>query len=542
MLLGDRVIRLLVLVVFAATPSCYAQEAPRHVVFTWQGDTGTTLTVAYQTFSQRPVAAQAYYDNVPRDGVIEDYRLRAKGTSSRIPGLSDRWIHRVELIGLKPGEVVHLCVGDPEVGISKEYKVRTIAHDDRPLRFVTGGDMGPGAETRLLLRQAARTSPDLALVGGDIAYANGQPQAIDRWDSWLTYYTEEMVTPAGLAIPLVLAIGNHEVRGGSSRLSEHAPFYFGFFGQDKRSFFARRLGANLLCLILDSGHISKHGGKQAHWLEKTLQEHRDVPFKAAIYHVPLYPSHRDFSNSGSAEGRARWGPLFDRYRLTVAFENHDHTFKRTHLLRDNKVSPNGVLYLGDGCWGQSARPVTYGGRWYLRKHGSVAHFWQVDVEKSGLTYRAIDRRGRVFDVYPEDAAGAAEAARVFGSMKLRYLLPAKAVSVAPLPCPHPTWQEGETTVQITNPLDGPIDVRVSLHRGPKDAKLEPTGVVRVQPGKTAEVPVHLALPRPTPTEGLDLQLLVRFVYRPEGKAIEMVDRFEVPMTREIPPTPERNRR
>lgn len=531
----------LALVLLTAAPGL-AQEAPRHVVFTWRGDTGTTLCMCYQTFSRRPVAARAYYDTVPRGGSVQDYRFRAKGRSFRIPGLDDRWIHRIELTGLKPGGVVYLCAGDPEAGISKEYKVRTMAHDDRPLRFVTGGDMGPGVDTRLLLRQAARTSPDIALVGGDIAYANGRLEFIDRWDSWLTYYTEEMVTPAGFAIPLILAMGNHEVRGGSSRHKEHAPFYFGFFGQDERSYFARRLGANLLFLVLDTGHIVEHGGAQERWIDKTLSDNAGVRFKAAIYHIPLYPSHRDFSDKMSVAGRSRWVPLFDRHRLTVAFEHHDHTWKRTHLLRANKVAPDGVLYLGDGCWGRVPRRVTYGGRWYLRKQASIAHFWQVDVRRSGMTYRAIDRRGRVFDVYPEDVAGATAARRVFRGVKSRYFLPPNVVSVAPLFCADPTWRGGSTTVRVTNPFEAPVEVHVVLRRAPRGVTVKPPGIVHVDAGKACRVPVQLSASRPISTDRLRVQLLIRFIHRPAGEPIDMADTFHVPVERLTSPAPNTQQR
>lgn len=43
-------------------------------------------------------------------------------------------------------------------------------------------------------------------------------------------------------------------------------------------------------------------------------------------------------------------PLFEEYELTAAFENHDHTYKRTHRIRDGWWIPRGVLYLGDGAW------------------------------------------------------------------------------------------------------------------------------------------------------------------------------------------------
>ena len=49
-------------------------------------------------------------------------------------------------------------------------------------------------------------------------------------------------------------------------------------------------------------------------------------------------------------------PLFEKYRVPVVLEHHDHTFKRTKPLLDGLADDNGVLYLGDGSWGRLRTP------------------------------------------------------------------------------------------------------------------------------------------------------------------------------------------
>lgn len=135
-----------------------------------------------------------------------------------------------------------------------------------------------------------------------------------------------------------------------------------------------------------------------------MEADRSYPFHFAIYHVPLYPTKRPYAGGGSSAGRATWLPIFDKHRLTTAFEHHDHVFKRTKLLRNNQVDPDGTLYLGDGCWGQGARVLDdTAPRWYHEKVASIQHFWLVDVSKKRVEYRAINKAGNVFDVYPPDA-------------------------------------------------------------------------------------------------------------------------------------------
>ncbi|MBK9387680.1 MAG: metallophosphoesterase family protein [Planctomycetes bacterium] len=479
-----------------------AQHAPRHLLCTWQGDPGTTLTLSYQSTGSKPLPARLYWDTEPRDGEVAAYRQRAEGETTTIPGLAGRWIHKVELRGLEPGRAIYLCAGDPASGISRELRVRTIARDERALRFVTGGDMGTEAPVRAMLRRAAATSPDFALIGGDIAYANGKLENVDRWDTWLAYYSEEMVRPDGFAIPLVLAIGNHEVDGSFLRPKEQAPFWFGFFPQGGQSYFARRFGAHFACLVLDSSHIAPHGGEQAAWIDRTLEELREVPHRAAIYHVPLFPSHRELEGAYSALGRQHWMPLFERHGLEVAFENHDHSYKRTPPLRGGAPAERGVVYLGDGCFGQRPRTVAFGSRSYLREQGAWRHFWQVEVTRERMVCRAIDEQGRVFDVWPEDAEGAGEAAALRRTLEMRYGVPRAWVEVDPLP----TSSGGALRLRFENRAEVPLELRVALRKAPRGARFEAPPPQRVAADQRVELALALELPSPVDVEKPELEL------------------------------------
>lgn len=394
-----------------------AHAAPRHVYLTWQGDTSRTITVNYQTLEPTEVS-RVLYDTVSHGGRPGEYRYTATGSARQIPGLADeRKIHWVELLNLKPGGTYYFIAGDPQSGFTAERKFRTLPAGDEKLRFVIGGDMGVSSDLTALLKTAAKAAPDFGVVGGDLAYANDSPTDYPRWDMWLDNWETNMVTRAGYTVPMVLAIGNHEVRGGTANSPTNALFYLRYFAQNAdRTYYARTFGKNLALFLLDTGHLARHGGDQAAWLEAQLRAHQDVPVKFAVYHVPLYPSVRAYEAAGSAAGRRIWMPLFDNYHLTAAFEHHDHAFKRTHLLRDNQVNATGTLYLGDGCFGMPARDVDAKLRWYEAKAANLQHFWCVDVSPDGVEYRAVSKTGQVFDVYPPNAVGAREAEQVYKTL------------------------------------------------------------------------------------------------------------------------------
>ena len=444
----------------AALVSGALSGEPRFVYLTWQGDTGSTMTVNFQTFD-RAGESVVLYDTISRSGNPEGYRHRAEGASHQVKGIEGRFIHVVEFIGLTPGGQYFFIAGDSAGGFSREYRFRTIPEDDSPLRFVTGGDLGTSENVPRLLRQAALQEPQFALLGGDLAYANGQLDNYDRWDQWLEYWTQEMVTPSGLTIPMVLAIGNHETNDSDSGVTVKAPFYFGYFGQSgNTSFFRREFGSLAVFYMLDSGHITPHA-EQVPKIKDWMSSDQDIPYRFAVYHIPLYPSHRRYMIYDAIAGRQYWAPLFDQFRLTAAFENHDHTFKRTHLIFGDKVAEQGTLYLGDGALGQGPRPFDLHPRWYLSKFASHLHFWRVDLDREGVEYKAVDIEGEVFDVYPPDADGAEEAKRYFSeNVFAEYEEDEHTYSFSPLLVEEDLFEEKVLRAEVKN--HSPVKMRTRL--------------------------------------------------------------------------------
>jgi len=365
-----------------------------HLYLTWQGDPATTMTVNFHTLAKAESAV--YYDSVSRDGDLDAYAQKIEGVAKQIPGQPDqRWIHSVELTGLSPGATYYFAVPEGNGTHTKERKFRTLPMDGSPIRFIDGGDMGILPAARRLNARAAAQSPHFVEIGGDIAYENGDIKRSTLYDIWLKNWEDTMVTPEGFTIPGMFAMGNHETNDESEIPESKAPFYFGYFVQGGSSNFVRELGPFGALIFLDSGHTQEWAA-QVPWLRETLQRYQDRPYLIATYHVPLYPSHRDYEGSASKAGREYWLPLFDEFALTVGLEHHDHTFKRSKPLRNNAVAEGGTIYLGDGCMGMPARSVQRS-MWYLEKTEMKRHFWLIELSNEALRADAIDINGDVFD-------------------------------------------------------------------------------------------------------------------------------------------------
>ena len=377
-------------------PGCGAQAAPPfgHPYLTWQGDPCTTMTVNFQA-AVTPKTVVLRYDTVSHAGAPDAYSGKVAGVSHQIEGLADkRSVNSVELTGLKPATRYYFAFQKEDGGFSQEYQFETIANDGRLIRFVDGGDMGEDAVVTALCRFAAAQNPAFVVVGGDLAYENGELAEYATVDAWLDIMTETMTAPDGRLIPLVAVIGNHEVNHGNGPKEQRAPFYFGYYPQGGKSYFVRDFGPNLRFIALDSGHVTGHS-EQAGWLKEQLQA-KGGKHRIASYHVPLFPSHREFTGGESETGRRVWMPLFDEFHLSLGLEHHDHTFKRSKALRGGEPDPAGTVYLGDGCFGQDPRDVD-ASRPYLEKASSTRHFWVVDVGPDKVDCRAIGEDGKVFD-------------------------------------------------------------------------------------------------------------------------------------------------
>lgn len=386
------------------TPSVYS------FLLTWQCDPSSTMTIDYHTDAETVTHLQ-----YRRMGDIN----WLSSTPQRFPfPHSDRFINRVQLIGLDEDTVYEFRLA----GTIQRYKFRTMPRElTRPIIFAAGGDM---MHTRSMFEKtnlvAAQYDLDFVLIGGDLAYADGQPGNVDRWHDYLEAWSTTMITPDGRMVPHIAAIGNHEI--GKYYITEydqerfdvfsnefkltHASFFYGILAfPGLPGYAALDFGDYLSVLVLDSDHTNFTDGAQKQWLRQALIDRRHFRHIMPLYHVPAYPSVRNPGMFHQTRVRQHWVPLFeDAANLRIAFEKHDHAYKRTvPLLKNRRDDDHGVIYLGDGAWGVSTREVrmdrNLGGQPYLERAEAVRHFILIELSDDGIDIKAIDDDGEVFDTH-----------------------------------------------------------------------------------------------------------------------------------------------
>lgn len=387
------------------------------VYLSWTKDPTTTMTIHCHTegFGEPAI----YY----RESGTESWNAHLHYSSRPFPGTS-KTIHWIELEELSPGTDYEFYIGRETSNI---YKFRTMPSslDNEPLRVVFGGDMYHEYDAMDEMNAlAAEQDPHFIVMGGDWAYANSLIDNAWKWeDLWYTW-TKNMFDSEGRIIPVVPAIGNHEVVGGYGT-REDVLFFYEMFAFPQRGYGVLDFSDYLSIIILDTRH-SNTTASQNGFIESTLNERVDVKHVIPSYHVPAFPSSRSYNVSGSRSVRQNWVPLFEQSNVKLVFEHHDHTYKRTVPILNEQEHPDGIVYLGDGCWGVGVRDVlNYNTTWYLEEsHGrnyiqaesgqsdpldgenadpeKGRHLTVVTFENDKRTIDSVSSAGKVFHTFEQE--------------------------------------------------------------------------------------------------------------------------------------------
>lgn len=395
------------------TLSCFASLQPEttapkpcHTYITFNTNASTDAIVHFQTSSLYKSPFVMYGTT---SGV---YTNTVNASSHYMSQLSEitRYVNLGYLRALTPSTTYYFVAGDATDGTNAtftvEKKFRT-APATGPFSFVTGGDMGVSTAAQSLLQYAASTEPTFFAMGGDLAYANSITSCYGRWDDWLDQLETYMVTPMGYTVPMISAPGNHEAGGWQQPISgmNFYNHYFAFENLLGRALPSLPLHhqhfiSNLVFLFLDSW-VVESPASQVSWITSALANATARgSWSAAIYHAPGYPSFRPLSDVESTAVRTHFVPAFEEGGLTVAFENHDHAWKRTKLLWESQPNATGILYMGDGAMGVTPRTgLSLAGRDYLNTSAPNNFYISAVVEATGVDLTSVDASNATFDSY-----------------------------------------------------------------------------------------------------------------------------------------------
>jgi Calcineurin-like phosphoesterase len=241
--------------------------------------------------------------------------------------------------------------------------------------FVAFGDFGggeaQGAVAGAMERWAADGHRVDALVTtGDNVYNRGEPEKF-------TAQLDEPYRQLRRTRPLWVTLGNHDVRSG------HGPAQLRHLGLPDLPFAKRLPGVQLL--FVDANRPDQ---AQAAWLEARLSE-GGPRFRVVVFHQPAWSC----SNHDSTREVGRlWVPVFERHRVALVLNGHDHNYQRF-------VSAAGVTYVvtGGGGRGLYRLDECEGGEPRRVAMAMRHHFTAVEVRARSLALAAVDADGALLD-------------------------------------------------------------------------------------------------------------------------------------------------
>lgn len=298
---------------------------PDRVVLTLNGNPRTTMAVSWRT-SVEVSKALAEIAKAEASPNFTDTSQQIEATTQALKtDLHDAHYHLVKFEGLEPGTKYAYRVGDG-INWSEWFHFRTAAANDEAFSFIYFGDAQNSIRSMWsrVIREAYSDAPKAAFLlhAGDLI---NKAEADAEWGEWCGAGGWINAMMPNLAIP-----GNHEMAKGENglrRLSHHWRMQFEFplngpVGLEESCYAIQY--HNTLIVGMNSNEQQE---LQAEWLDKVLAAN-NLEWVICTFHHPIFSTGKDRDN---AELRALWKPIFDKHKVDLVLQGHDHTYGRTGL-------------------------------------------------------------------------------------------------------------------------------------------------------------------------------------------------------------------
>jgi 3',5'-cyclic AMP phosphodiesterase CpdA len=314
--------------------------------------------------------------------------------------------HSAVIDGLEPATSYVYRVGDG-VEWSEWFQVRTAAASPEPFRFIYLGDAQNDLKSMWsrVIRRAFADAPDAAFIvhAGDLVNRGADDAQWGEWfaaGGWING-----------VVPSAPSIGNHEydrprlpdgtaVPGAKGVMTAHWRAQFalpenGPKGLEETAYYFDYQGMRVVSLNSNEGQR-----EQAEWLDRILADNPQT-WTVVAFHHPIYsPAVR----RDNAELRALWQPVFDRHKVDLVMQGHDHTYARTGLQSSDAgetadVTPAapGTVYVvsvaGPKQYALEHEP------WMHRAGEEVQLYQIITVDGDVLRYEARTATGQPYDAF-----------------------------------------------------------------------------------------------------------------------------------------------
>lgn len=398
---------------------------PDHIVLNFSEDPSTSISVTWRTNTDVVTAYGEIAKALPNPAFIrkaKTYNAITESTNnyvvdvfsssnpanSKFNNVQNNY-HSVTFRDLEPNTLYGYRVGDGEIW-SEWIQFRTAHKEEKPFSFLYVGD----AQNYILelwsrlIREGYRKAPDARFIihAGDLV---DEAHNENEWHQWFMAGGYIHRTLPSLMVP-----GNHEynpisqqdINANRKQLSYQWKKQFtlpnnGVRGIQETNYYIDFQGVRFIFL-----NSNERIRDQAKWLEQILASNTNKWIVASFHH-PIFSASTGRDNS---QLRKQWKPIFDKYRVDIVLQGHDHTYTRGRvqpyeqnlLSGQNVKDATGTVYVVSVS-GAKMYNVKPGWEQYeaLRDRVGVNKqlFQVISIDDNKLFYKSYTADGELFDAF-----------------------------------------------------------------------------------------------------------------------------------------------
>lgn len=377
-----------------------ATAMPDRIILTWTAHPAFTQNVTWRT-STEVEAAYVEFAIATHGPYFVQNALRISATTAPFESnLGTYHIHSAKMAALVPKTKYAYRVGDG-TNWSEWFHFTTASDEPAPFKFIYFGDAQNDVRSMWsrIIREAQSDAPKAAFMlhAGDlINNANADAQ----WGDWFA---------AGnwlnAMIPSIATPGNHEYGKVKvddkevSMLSKHwrPSFAFPENGPAKMkesTYWFDYQGTRFISL-----NSNEDVTAQVEWLEKVLKANTNR-WTIVTFHHPIYSSAEGRDNK---KQRELWKPVFDKYRVDLVLQGHDHTYGRTGLDLPSNLNTGVQVQQGPTVYVVSVSgPKQYDTEdrtLFKRMAGGTQLYQIIHVDADELRFEAHVANGELYDAF-----------------------------------------------------------------------------------------------------------------------------------------------
>lgn len=385
-------------------------QAPDRINLTVTQDPATSQAVTWRTST---AISTAFAEIIPANAnplsVKDAVRLtaRTETVASRDDFYKEiKWrgvtanYHSVVFNSLKPNTLYSYRVGSGDHW-SEWFQFRTASDKHEKFSFLYFGDAQTGLFSMWskVIRGAYARMPGVKamLHAGDLVNRDSNDE---EWGEWFAAGSFIHAT-----IPNMPSPGNHDYGRGDFD-KDLSPFWRAQFtlpengpkGLEETCYFSDIQGVRFISLdAYMVEETDEYLEKEKVWMDSVLS-HNPNSWTVVVFHHPIFSTKTTRDNKRM---RATFKPLFDKYKVDLVLQGHDHTYARgmKNIPMEKKGETSGTMYVVSVS-GPKMTDHDVATETWMDKSAVYTQLYQViTVDKNKLEYRAYTSADELFDAF-----------------------------------------------------------------------------------------------------------------------------------------------